>query len=211
MMKQKDQSEKKNDMSKDNDYFSNIKSMLALSVGRLPTALVMIILLSGAMAAMAGVVLEFSKPSSSRSKEFMPLRLEVTENSVSPDLKSIQKNWVYQTPTYAMTFTFIGDRFEWITAFADIPHAQYYGRGNYRMVGDVMVLGIRSDLGIPYDPQTPWMKYMPMAMKDINLYVSLEGKDLVWTIPTSEQRQIISQSAFIFVDNPSGVFKWTTQ
>lgn len=210
MTKQKNQPEIQNHISKDNDYFLNVKAMLASSVGRLPTALVMIILISGAMAAMAGVALEFSKPSRN-SKEFMPLRLEVTENSVSPDLKLIQKNWVYQTPTYAMTFTIIGDRFEWITAFADIPQAQYYGRGNYRMVGDVMVLGIRNDLGIPYDPQTPWMQYMPMAMKDINLYVSLEGTDLIWTIPTSEQRQIISQSAFIFVDNPDGVFKWATQ
>ena len=210
MAQEKKQTDKLNDPVNGSDYLSNVRSMLMASVGRLPTALVLIILISAAMAAMAGVILEFSKPTAN-SREFMPLRLEATENSISPDLKTIQKNWVFQTPTYAMTFTIIGDRFEWITAFADIPDAQYYGRGNYRLVGDVMVLGIRNDFGIPYDPEVPWMKYMPMAMKDINFYVSFEDKNLVWTVPSSEQREIISQSSIIFLDNPDGVFKWAVQ
>ncbi len=211
MLKQKNQINKSNIETKDNNNFSNLKSMLATSVGRLPTALVMIILVSATMAAIAGIILELGKPST-KSNEFMPLRLEATQNSVAIDTKALQGNWVYQTPAYAMTFSFIGDRFEWIIAFADISEAQYYARGNYRLVGDVLVLGVRNDLGLPYDPEMPWMKYMPIAMKDVNVFISMEGKKtLIWTMPSSEQKRIISQPSFIFADRADGIFNWTKQ
>jgi hypothetical protein len=201
-------SNKNNDLK--NNYFADVKSMLALSLGRLPTALVVILLLSSAMAALAGVLLEFGTPSKS-SKEFMPFRIEASQNAESlalVDSKKLQGNWIYQTPTYAMTLTLIGDRFEWIIAFADIAEAQYYARGNFRMKDDVMVLGVRTDLGIPQDPSKPWVKFFPIAMKDINLHVSFEGKNLIWTVPISEQNRLISRTSIIFEDNNDGVFKW---
>lgn len=184
--------------------------MLAESVGRLPTSLVIILLISLAMAVLSGVVLELSKKPKT-SNEFMPFRLESSVGTTSIDLKILQGNWVYQTKDYAMTFTVIGDRFEWIIAFSDIAEAQYYARGNYRIEGDVMSLGVRADLGKPYDPLKPWLKYLPIAMKDINTRISVAPKSFVWNIPASEQRFILSQTSQIFNENALGKFEWVKQ
>lgn len=200
----------KEDKTSKNNYFSEVKLMLTSSLGRLPTSLVTIILLSSAIAALAGVLLEFNKPVKS-SKEFMPFRLIATENAQQIEQKKIQGNWIYQTPAFAMTLTLIGDRFEWIIAFADIPEAQYYARGNFRMMGDVMALGVRTDLGLPYDPAKPWIKFFPIAMKDVNILVSVEGKNIVWTVPPSEQKRILSRASVIFESNNDGLFKWVKQ
>lgn len=200
----------KNDKISKNNYFSEVKSMLAASLGRLPTSLVMIILLSSAMAALSGVILEFSRPAKS-SKEFMPVRLMASETNMQIEQKKIQGNWIYQTPAFAMTLTLIGDRFEWIIAFADIPEAQYYARGNFRLINDVMTLGVRTDLGIPNDTAKPWIKFFPIAIKDLNLLVSLDGKNLVWTVPSSEQKRILSRVSAIFENNSNGLFTWVKQ
>jgi hypothetical protein len=200
----------KEDKISKNNYFSEVKLMLAASVGRLPTALVMIILLSSAMAALAGVILEFNQPVKT-SKEFMPFRLVATENAQPIDPKKIEGNWIYQTPAFAMTLTLIGNRFEWIIAFADIPEAQYYARGSFRRMGDVMSLGVRTDLGIPNDPTKPWIKFFPIAMKDLNLFILMEGKNIVWSVPKTEQGRIISRASVIFENNDDGLFKWIKQ
>lgn len=192
------------------DLFANAKAMILSSVGRLPTALVVILLVSMAMAAMTGLVLQFNR-TSGHVIEFMPLRLTPTPDSVAIDNRKIQGNWVYQTADYAMVLTFIGDRFEWIIRLADVQEAQFFARGNFRIEGDVMVLGVRTDLGIPVDPSKPWIKFMPMSMRDINTKVTFDGKKIIWDVPASEQKRIIAQSGRIFIGHEDGHIEWTKQ
>ena len=190
------------------DMFSNAKSLLLSSVGRLPTALVVILLISGAMAAVTGLVLHLNRPSD-QVFEFMPLRLVPSQDALPIDPRKIQGNWIYQTTEYAMILTLIGDRFEWIVSFGDIKDVQYVARGNFRIVDDVMILGVRADLGFPRDPARPWMKYMPMSMKDLNTRFSFSGKKIIWDVPQSEQRRIIAQTSRIFDGHEDGHFEWT--
>jgi len=163
-----------------------------------------------AMAAMTGLVLQLNR-APDHVFEFMPLRLIPTPDSIPIDNPKIQGNWVYQTADYAMVLTFIGDRFEWIIQFGDIQEAQFFARGNFRIDGDVMILGIRPDLGTPVDPSKPWIKFMPMSMRDINTKVTFEGKKMIWDVPASEQKRIIAQSGQIFVGHEDGYFEWTKQ
>lgn len=208
----KKQKEKQTSVPKEvrEDFFANAKSMILSSVGRLPTALVVILLVSMAMAATTGLVLQFNR-TSGHVIEFMPLRLIPTPDSVAIDNRKIQGNWVYQTADYAMVLTFIGDRFEWIIRLADVQEAQFFARGNFRIEGDVMVLGIRPDLGIPFDPSKPWVKFMPMSMRDINTKVTFDGKKIIWDVPASEQKRIIAQSGRIFIGHEDGHIEWTKQ
>lgn len=208
----KKQREKQTSVPKEarEDFFANAKSMILSSVGRLPTALVVILLVSMAMAAMTGLVLQLNR-APDHVFEFMPLRLIPTPDSIPIDNRKIQGNWVYQTADYAMVLTFIGDRFEWIIQFGDIQEAQFFARGNFRIDGDVMILGIRPDLGTPVDPSKPWIKFMPMSMRDINTKVTFEGKKMIWDVPASEQKRIIAQSGQIFVGHEDGYFEWIKQ
>ncbi len=189
------------------NYLLRAKSMLLSSVGKLPTSLVVILLASLMMAALTGMVMQLTKPKAGAA-EFLPLRLEVVEPALPIDVKQLQGNWIYQSANYAMSITFIGDRYEWIVVFGDVPEAQFYSRGNYRIVGDVMILGIRPDLGTPRDPQKPWMKYLPIAMKNLNTKITLENKQLNWVMPLSEQKKVLAQSGLIFVGHADGIFNW---
>lgn len=187
--------------------FSEMKAMILSSLGRIPAALVIIFVVAVTLSLLAGLFLKVS----SREKPeqvFMPLRLEASENAPHISLKRLQGQWVSQSPDYAMSFTFIGDRFEWIMRFADLKEAQFYARGNFRIDGDVLVIGQRPDLGQPYDPEQPWLKYIPMAMRDLNARISIDGANLVWSVPTSEQKKIISYPASIFNKNKDGKFVW---
>lgn len=192
------------------NVFANAKSMLLSSVGRLPTALVVILLISLAMAAVTGLVLQLNR-TSDQIIEFMPLRLEPAEDAVPLDQRKIQGTWVYQASNFAMTLTLIGDRFEWIIVLADVQEAQFFARGNFKILGDVMILGVRPDLGKPGDPAKPWMKYMPIAMKDLNAKFKFEDRKIIWNIPSSEQRKIVGQSASIFAGHEDGHFEWVKQ
>lgn len=185
------------------------KQMLASSVGRMPTALVVLLVLSLAVASASGLVLKIAKDYQAHSRsDFMPLRLDVDEKSSPIPLKELQGQWVSQTGNYAMLLTVIGDRFEWIIKLGDINEAQFYARGNYRVEGNVMVLFQRPDLGIPYDRDRLWIKSIPFAMKNVNTYISLEKGMMEWTIPADEQRNISSHEAEIFRNNPQGNFEW---
>ena len=188
--------------------FVQTKNLLASSIGRMPTALVVILMLSLCVAMVFGVVVHVASQSRTTKTDFMPLRLEASSPATVLDIKRMRQNWVVQSPAYAMSLTFVDDRFEWIVRFADVANVQFYARGNFRMEGDVMVLGVRPDLGQPYDAQKPWIKYMPIAMKDVNAQVSFDGDRLVWVIPPSEQGRILARTAAIFIGHEDGRFVW---
>lgn len=170
--------------------------MLKASLGRLPTSLVMIFVVAVIVAILSGFILKFAEPVST-TREFLPVRLDAHKELSPTQIKRLQGNWIIRTPEYISTFTIDGEKFEWIVSFGDIQGIQYYARGNYKLVGDVMILGMRTDLGIPYDTRYPWMKFMPMAMRNLNFYVTTDGRQLQWIIPDGERKNIISHAARI--------------
>ena len=182
--------------------------MLAASIGRMPTALVIILMLSLCASLISGTIIHIASQSHPAASEFMPVRLESSPSAPSPNIKLLQGHWVVQTSNYAMSLTLVDDRFEWILRLADIADVQFYARGNFRIKGDVMILGVRPDLGKPYDIQKPWIKYMPIAMKDLNIRISVDKDHMMWTVPASEQARILAQTATIFNDNNDGRFTW---
>lgn len=182
--------------------------MLAASVGKMPAFLVVILALATTAALSSGLLLQIAASKKAAQSVFMPQRLESSENAPAVDIKQLKGRWVVQSPNYAMTLTFVGDRFEWIVKFANIRDMQFYARGNYRIEGDVMILGQRPDLGKPYDPEQPWLKYMPIAMKDLNTKFTLESKKMMWIVPQSEQEKILSHTAGIFNTPKRGDLMW---
>jgi hypothetical protein len=196
-----------NQEEKQNVLFTEMKTMIAQSVGRIPTGIVVILLISLVMAVGSGLALKIMTPEKS-ANQFLPLRLDVSSPIPAIDTKKISGTWIYQTPDYAMSFSFIGDRFEWLVKFADTSDTQFYARGNYRLEGDVLILGVRADLGKPYDPKRPWTKYLPMAMRNLNVKATRDGNKLVWIVPPSEQENIISHTSRIFENNADGKFIW---
>lgn len=182
--------------------------MILASLGRLPTGLVVLLTIALTTAVVSGFAMEIFKPDKT-SREFMPLRLERASMVDQINKNQLQGNWIISTPDYAMSMTFIKDRFEWQVKFSDIKDAQFYARGNFRVAGDVIILGIRTDLGMPYDPKTPWLKYLPISFKDLNAHVILEGKSMVWDVPTTEQDLIKGQVKRIFLNDRAGNLQWT--
>jgi hypothetical protein len=192
---------------KQEGMLSDIRDILFGSFNKIPRPLITIFLISTIMALLAGAMLEISKVPQAE-KEFLPVRLEQSVEIPAVDVQNLRGNWIYQTPEYAMSLTFIDDRFEWIIALGDITEAQFFGRGNYKLEGNVLVLAMRPDLGMPYDNEQPWLQYIPIAMVNLNAHVTMQGKNLLLTIPPSEQEQIISHTRAIFINNPQGQFEW---
>lgn len=192
---------------KQSGMLSDIQSIFLGSFEKIPRPLVTIFLISLIMAMSAGAMLEMLKKPTG-PQEFLPVRLEQNAELPIFDVRNLRGNWIYQTPDYAMTLTFIDDRFEWIIALGDITEAQFFGRGNYKLDGNVLVLAMRPDLGMPYDDEKPWLQYIPIAMVNLNAHIEMQEKNLVMTIPPEEQEQIISHTRTIFINNPQGQFKW---
>jgi hypothetical protein len=182
--------------------------MVASSIGRMPASLVIILVVATVAALLSGLFLELSSRHKAEQAVFMPQRLESSQAAVAINLKTLQGQWNVSTGDYAMTLTLVGDRFEWIVKFGNIPEAQFYARGNYRVDGDVMILGQRPDLGKPYDPAQPWLKYMPIAMKDLNTKFTIDGKNMMWDVSSSEQERILSHVARIFAADTQGKITW---
>ena len=188
--------------------FREMKQMIVDSIGRIPAALVVIFVVAMTIAALSGLMIKVASDRQEQKRVFMPLRLEAAVNFEPINLKKLQGQWVYQNTDFAMSLAIIGDRFEWIVKFDSIKEAQFYARGNYRIDGNVIILGQRPDLGKPYDQSQPWIKFMPIAMKDVNAYIEMNGKDMVLTIPSSERTNILSHTSDIFQGNTEGKFEW---
>lgn len=185
-----------------------IKAVLSHSIGRLPMSLVVLLLLALMASLLSGFFMHFfaqKKP----TNDFLPLRLEISEDVEAVDAKVLQGNWIVQTDAYAMSLFIEGDKFEWIVRTKDTGDTQFFARGNFRIEGDVMILAQRPDMGQPADPTRPWVVNMPMAMKNLNLRYALPAKkQLTWEIPSSEQEKIFSHTGAIFIGNDQGKFSW---
>lgn len=105
--------------------------------------------------------------------EFLEQRLQPQENSTAINPYVLEGTWVYQTNDFAMSISMKNQAFEWLVRMSDEPTAVIYARGSYRIVGDVLILGLRGDIG-PFDKIVQKNTYIEMAMENINLYANVD-------------------------------------
>lgn len=174
-----------------------IRKMIAESAGRLPAPLVVIILFALVMSVLAGFLL-MGLQSENRGNgryEFLPVRVAADQNAPAVTDKMLSGVWVSQQGEFVSSLLISGDKFEWMVRWGKDNNTRYYARGSLKTTGDVLVLGQRIDMGRPYDRENPFLSYMPLSLKDINVHVRFDpnaGK-MIWTVPISERRR---QEAF---------------
>lgn len=187
--------------------FVMMRQMILSSVGRLPAALVVILVLSVTAASLAAILMTVyaGEP---HKEEFMPQRLEsiVGANPISEAY--LQGIWSMQNKDFAMNITLVGKKFEWIIKMKNSGNVLYFLRGNYKLNGDVMVLGGRKDMGAPSDPIPTGRQYMPIDIKDINVRVDVDKNQMIWHVPVSEQNCYKSFVINIFDKKNQADFVW---
>lgn len=169
------------------------------TVGKLPTPLVMILVMSLLAAVLAGLALKMvEKPKTNVpfEEKFLPVRL--TPDAGAPELTKAALEGVWVTPkgelSMTVRFTKAG-LFEWIIQPPDTKYLRQYVRGNYRIAGNVLILGQRPDLGKPPAPTVEVVEYLAIKMKNLNARVGINPKVMVWQVPPSElalQNDVVS-------------------
>lgn len=177
--------------------FVMMRQMILSSVGRLPAALVIILVMSVAAASVSAILMAVYERQTSQ-KEFMPQRLESIAGANPISEVHLQGIWSMQNKNFAMNITLVDKKFEWIIKMKNEGTVLYFLRGNYKLNGDVMVLGGRKDMGAPSDPIPSGRQYMPVDIVDINMRVDVDKKQMIWHVPVSEQNVYKSLIVNIF-------------
>ncbi len=164
-------------------------------VGHLPAPMLAILAAAAILAFAAGVFLKVVPAPAIQQADFPPLRLRA-DKAITIDDALLTGTWGYQGQDMSMAIKFSGPQggqlFEWIVARRDLSSAQFYARGSYRVFNDVIVLQQRDDMGAPYDAERPYLKYLPMAFRDVSLRMRvMDGaRALTWMLPADEAARI---------------------
>lgn len=180
------------DTSDPSNPFHLIKVMVG-SVGRIPAGLVLLFALALSVAALSGLAMKFAQKEHVMGKTELRLTPEDAAGNMSVDPQAVAGIWVGATTNYVMSLSLAGDRFEWIVQNINTPYVHYFARGRWKLKGNVLVLKQQKDLGYPFDADNPEIRFMPIPMDNIELFVALggnTGKQMTWTIPSSEYDQI---------------------
>ena len=187
--------------------FVMMRQMILSSVGRLPAALVVILVLSVTAASISAILMAVYVRETYK-KEFMPQRLESIVGATPISEVQLQGVWAMQSKDFAMNITLVDKKFEWIIKMKNEGTVLYFLRGNYKLNGDVMVLGGRKDMGAPSDPVPIGRQYMPVDIVDMNMRVDVDKKQMIWHIPVSEQNVYKSFIVNIFDKKNQADFVW---
>ena len=160
------------------------------SVGRLPAPLVIIFLVSLALAVLAGLALKaVQKPEVKLTpmERLLPLRLALDEDAKPINQAALVGVWVSPKGQISMTIRFTDQGlFEWLIQPPNSMYLRQYIRGSYRVEGDVLVLGQRPDLGKPEPLREEIMDYLSLNVRNLNAKVEMTPKLMVWQIPEVE-------------------------
>lgn len=181
--------------------------LISGSLGRIPAGLVIITVIALTMALVSGAALQYAKEEVAAIDPLAP-RLKVGDGQ-PVDAKFLEGEWIAKTGAFAMSWQAVGDNFEWSIRHRDEPLIVYFCRGKWKMVGDVMVLSQKSDLGYPSDPDKPNVRYMPIPMKDIQFYVRTNGVNTKWEIPDSEYSRVTGGLFRFFNRGAVTVLDWS--
>jgi hypothetical protein len=170
-----------------------IRRMVEESAGRLPAPLVIIAMTALVAAVLSGALLSTlaSGKKTSSGFEFLPVRVEADAASPALDEKLLRGVWVSRQGEFVSSLQLAGGKFEWMVRWGKDNNTRYYARGDYKIDHDVLVLGQRVDMGKPYDPDNPFMIYLPLSLKDINVRARLDpvAGRMAWQIPQSERKR----------------------
>lgn len=182
--------------------------MMRESIHNLPAPLVLIITLSLLVAIVSGLALQFAgvKPV---GDQFMPQRLIADEKVVAIDPARLQGVWSYVVnDKKVMTIRFEKDVFEWVVKPSEKSFERVFARGNFRNVGNVLILGARDDMGKPPTTLQQGLIFNPLNLHNLNLKVQENGKLMVWLVPSSERRQMSADLLSLFPTNPDKPMTW---
>lgn len=191
----------------ENPFFL-MRELLLKSLGRIPAGLTVLIISSLFVASVTGIFMQLTYVEP-KPFEFLEQRLQPQEGAAPINPYVLEGTWVYQTADFAMSISMKNQAFEWLVRMSDEPTAVIYARGSYKIVGDVLILGLRGDMGRPFDKIVQSNTYIEMAMQNINLHATVGRTDMTWTIPVAEQIDVNTNIMHIFDKKTPAVFQWT--
>lgn len=56
----------------------------------------------------------------------------------------------------------------------------------------------REDLGYPSDPDKPYIRFMPVTLKNLNIRVTEPTRQMGWDIPSSEYGRLVAFGLALF-------------
>lgn len=174
-----------------------VKKMVRESVGKLPTTLVLIFLVSLAVAVLASVLLTLAKPAP-HPYEYLPFRLQPHPEAAVFSAKRLQGTWTARVAKYSMSLQFEDSMFEWIVQEDNESKLRYFARGNFKLEQGILVLAQRPDMGKPYDPKDRYIAYLPLSLRNINVYPALQKEGLLFLIP-QEERELLPPQLLRFL------------
>ncbi len=189
--------------------FTQMKNMLAASVGRIPTQLVVLLVVSLLAAVITGLAMKLDITRSKGDGVFPPLRIEAAAGAKTVESRDLNGMWVHQNENSTITLQFQNGMFELVIRKGSpqsISNDRYFARGSFRTKGNVLSLGQRGDLGKPVTPPGTFFEFLPLDFQSINVEVELNrGKRLMlWTLPRAE---IARQSASMMTTMPPDTSK----
>ncbi len=185
-----------------------MRGLFLKSVGHIPAGLTILIIASLFMASVTGIFLQLTKVEP-KPYVFLEQRLQPYEGGAPINPYIIEGTWVYQTAEFAMSISMKNQKFEWLVRMSDEPNTILYARGDYRIVGNILILGLRGDMGRPFDKMVLKNSYIEMSMRDMNIYATADKTSMTWTIPPAEQQGINTNIMYIFDKKTQAVYQWT--
>lgn len=182
--------------------------MIKESIHNLPAPLVIILVFSLLAAVVSGLGLRLAGVAPATDK-FMPQRLVPDEKVASLDPARMQGIWSYVIDdNKVMTIRFEKDVFEWVVKPSEKSTERIFARGNFRSVGNVLILAARDDMGKPVTTLLQSLTFYPLDLHNINLRATENGRLMVWTVPVSERRKMNSALLGLFPVNPDKPMTW---
>ena len=194
----------------ENHPWPMVKKMLRESLGKLPASLVLVFVVALSAAVLASVFLTLAKPDS-RPYEYLPLRLEPQVGAAAFSAKRLQGTWTARVAKHSMRLRFEDSWFEWIIQEDNESNLRYFARGNFKLDQGVLVLAQRPDMGKPYDPKDRYIAYLPLSLRNINVYPTLQKEGLSFLIPQEERERLAPQLLRFLPPAEREPLLWTKQ
>ena len=167
--------------------FTRMKNMLAGSLNKLPTPLVLILMASLLAVVLTGLSVKFmaGKP----QDPFLAQRLSADSSAPSLDMARMMGLWTANINGYTMTLRLQDNAFEWVVRPPNNEFERVFVRGNFKTVGNVLILGPREDMGKPETTLEQGVVFLPMGLSGLNMKAEENGRLMVWILPQSERRR----------------------
>ncbi len=189
--------------------FLTMGGMLTSSLGKLPTGLVAIFLGAVLLSIFAGVGMKYAEKAQ-KNQPVSIIRLTPSSDAQTSSAL-LQGVWVNSDEEYAMGLSIVGNKYEWIVSLSGHSGARFFSRGVLQVVGDVLVLETRDDMGYPFDKDKRWIDYLPVSMKNLNIRYDVAKRKMVWTVPQSEFDRVKGPVSKVVRGSVEKPIIWTRQ